>query len=320
MNFTKNFIQVFSVDDSYLNKKDFIFNYFLYRLLSQQKLNKAGGRTIHGIQLFFKPKEVIGCIQSVGNSFLKLPDGCLSLHEMIYGIKRFVMEKFFMTFPRSHNIFQIAMSKNIIGKQSRSVAEMYGIGMFLKKQFDRTLLSSSFAMTSFLMMRLCGDTRCLMNGKFRNQIANSFLEYVFGRIFSKVLKDPIGFQEAIGQIMELFDLYPTTSRLVSKGSQKSISECIANMSEIAQQRKDVSEKLLEDRNEQYRLEQQRQALSYEFNKAISGCESEFNETRKRSRIFDDSLETHSHNLPEGRSVSDDEIPFLPIPSSKRRKS
>ena len=32
MNFTKNFIQVFSVDDSYLNKKDFIFNYFFSKL------------------------------------------------------------------------------------------------------------------------------------------------------------------------------------------------------------------------------------------------------------------------------------------------
>lgn len=287
VDFNKNFIEYFCVYDFFQTAVLKKVHYsFLYRLLIQEKVNRISGRTIRSFQVFFTPTSVITHLERAGNSILKSPDNCLSLKEMICGIKQFMMVRFRSCFMRSLNFF-----RNIIpnfGQTSShlSVAGNYGVGLFLQTQFDKRF--PAFGMISMLMKRLFASYP--KTGTFQLRIAmtlfNSMIHTILPSICLTFTQNPIGLRKATKPIDKLLESYRLTTRLKSDGFPSSITNCVQVMSNEIQKRDEACEKRrLDEFEKQCLLEQekqQRKESQNEFNAGIKRVKSEFNETVRNS--------------------------------------
>jgi hypothetical protein len=103
VSFYRNCLEYFSVGDHYQNATQNGLFCFLYKLLIKERINRIGGRTIRSMRFFFTPNCVVGHLERAGGSNLKVPTHCLSLHEMILGIKQFMMARFNSSFMRAHS-------------------------------------------------------------------------------------------------------------------------------------------------------------------------------------------------------------------------
>lgn len=236
VSFSRNCLEYFSVGNHYQNATPRVCC-FLYRLLTQQRINRVGGRTIHSLRIFFTPTKVVGHIESAGMSTLRPPTDCLSLHEMICGIKQFLMAQISSFFLRRLFIQQLP----VLGQTRRlsSVAGNYALRMFYNTTFE--IRPQSVAMISTLFLRLCPfhsitrtnhQTRILMG--FLRNISGS---PIFGRILLNFTQNPIGLRQGTGDIDNLLQSYRLKSRLDSCGFPHSIRNCVQNMSAIVDQRK-----------------------------------------------------------------------------------
>lgn len=292
VSFSRNCLEYFSVGDHYQNATQNGLLCFLFKLLSQEIINRIGRRTIRSIRFFFTPNCVVGHLERAGGSNLKVPNDCLSIHEMILGIKQFMMARFNSSFMRMPNFFLPAI-QNVQRTQCQlSDSGRYGVGLFLQTQFRRRF--PSFSMISLLMMKLI-PKNLMCGGVFQKCVAMKFLRTMFSSICPMICmnftQNPIGFREAISLMVELFDDYRLKTRLISNGFPRSISDCVKNMMTELQVRDKACEKRRREEFEEYRrLEEekrQREASIQEFRNGIKKVKTEFQEARTIGRELDE---------------------------------
>lgn len=307
VSFSRNCLEYFSVGDHYQNATQNGLHCFLYKLLSQEIINRIGGRTIRSIRFFFTPNCVVGHLERAGGSNLKVPTDCLSLHEMILGIKQFMMARLNLSFMREPSFFRPAIQDVKRTRCPLSDSGRYGVGLFLQTQFGRRL--PLFSMSSLVMNRLIQNDR-MIGGTFQKFVAMKFLRTMSSSIFPRICmnftQNPIGFREAIELLGELFDGYRLKTRLVSNGFPRSISDCVENMMAELQVRDEACEKRRREEFEEFRrLEEekrQREASIQEFRNGINKVKTEFQEARTLGRelneICDDSSSQKKMKLDE----------------------
>lgn len=307
VSFSRNCLEYFSVGDHYQNATQNGLHCFLYKLLIQERINRIGGRTIRSMRFFFTPNCVVGHLERAGGSNLKVPNDFLSIHEMICGIKQFMIARFNSSFMRTPNFFLPAIQDVQRTQCPLSSPEKYGIGLFLQTQFGRRL--PSFPMISLLMTRLIPN-HLMIGVTFQKHVAMGFLRTMSSSIFPSICmnftQNPIGFRQAIPLMDELFDGYRLKTRLVSNGFPSSISDCVENMMAELQDRNEACEKRRREEFEEFRrLEEekrQREASIQEFRNGIKKVKTEFQEARTLGRelneICDDSSSQKKMKLDE----------------------
>ena len=299
VSFSRNCLEYFSVDCHYQNATQNGLHCFLYKLLSQEIINRIGGRTIRSIRLFFTPNCVVGHLERAGGTALKVPENSLSLHEMICGIKNFMMARFISLFMRPPNFFLSAVQRS---QSHFSVAGKYGVGLFLQSEFNRRL--PAFGMISTLMKKLFVGLP--ETGIFNNRVAMGFLKIMFDSIIRQILliftQNPIGFRQAIAEMNELLESYRfSNAKLVLGGFPCSITDCVEKMSDALQGREKACEKRRREEFDEYdRLEKekrQREGAIQAFRNGISQANSDFQETKTRRNELDKICEGSPRNKP-----------------------
>lgn len=316
VDFDKNCLEYVCVDDFFQTALPNTRYSLLYRLLIRERIDRIDKRSVRSLRIFFTTHEVVGQIERAGQSSLKSPLGCLSIHEMVRGIKQFIADRVSACFMRSHcsNIFRTALLTNQVQSQRPSVDGFYGIGLFLTGEFQKPL--PSFAMISLIMRRFVGNGS--MRGVFRKRIACGFLRMMNGSLSSmmskKFIKNPIGFRKT-NEMDELLGSCSKKTSLRSSGfPARSIAGCVSDMIAMDKGRVEFCEKRrYEWFAEQCRLEQehQRKKSIQEFQEGIASIKVEVSQTRKRRCILDEfasgeieiSLEFHETRK-RGREIED----------------
>lgn len=234
------------------------------------------------MRFFFTPNCIVGHLERAGGSNLKVPNDCLSIHEMILGIKQFMMERFNSCFMREPSFFRPAIQDVQRTQCPLSDSGRYGVGLFLQTQFGKRL--ASFPMISLLMKRLIPN-HLMIGGTFQKCVAMKFLTMMFSSIFQRICmnftQNPIGVRQSIPLMNQLFNDYRLKTRLVSNGFPSSISDCVQNMMAELQVRDEACEKRRREEVEEHcRLEEeklQREASIQEFRNGIKKITTEFKE-------------------------------------------
>ena len=293
VDFNRNCLEYFCTDDFFQTAVQNTRYSLLYRLLIRERIDKYKGRSVHSVSIFFTTREVVGQIERAGQSSLKSPLGCLSIHEMVQGIERFIADRVSECFIWSPcpNIFQHALLTNHVPSQRPSVNEFYGMGLFLTGKFQKRL--PSLAMISLIMRRFVG--KYPMSEVFRNRIAHGFLRMMNGSLSSmmskKFIENPIGFRKT-DEMDDLLDSCPKKISLRSSGfPARSIAGCVSDMIAMDQGRVKFCEKRRDDWfAERRRLEQeehQRKQSIQEFQGGIASIKVEVSQTQKRRCILDE---------------------------------
>lgn len=289
VDFDKNCLEYFCVDDFFQTALPNTCCSLLYRLLIRERIDR---RSVRSLRIFFTMREVVGQIERAGQSSLKSPLGCLSIHEMIRGIKQFIADRVSACFIRSpcSNIFRTALLTNHVPSQRPSADKVYGMGLFLTGEFQKPL--PSLAMISLIMRRFVGNDS--MTGVFRNRIAHGFLRMMNRSLFSMMSKNfienPNGFQKT-DEMDDLLGSCPKRTNLRSSGfPDRSIAGCVSDMIAMNQGRDQFCEKRRDEWfAEQYRLEQEEQLKKQsiqKFQEGINSIEDEVSQTQKRRCILD----------------------------------
>jgi hypothetical protein len=285
---SENFWEYFSVDCHYVNMTQKMLCAFLYKLLTKQQINRMHGRTIRSLRFFFTPNCVVGHLERAGGTALKVPENSLSLHEMICGIKNFMMARFISLFMRPPNFFLSAVQRS---QSPFSVAGKYGIGLFLQSEFNRRL--PAFGMISTLMKKLFVGLP--ETGIFNNRVAMGFLKIMFDSIIREILLtfslNPIGFRQAIAKMNELLASYRfSNAKLVLGGFPCSITDCVEKMSDALQGREKACEKRRREEFDEYdRLEKEkrrREEAMQEFRNGIDEAKSDLKKIRQLADRLD----------------------------------
>ncbi len=293
VDFHKNCLEYFCVDNFFQSALLNTRRYLLYRLLIQERIDRIDRKSIRSLRIFFTTSRVFGQIERAGQFSLKSPLGCLSIHGMVRGIKRFITDRVSACFMRSHcsNIFRTALLTNHVPFERPSVDQLYGIGLFLTVEFQKPL--PSFAMISLIMRRFVGNDS--MRGVFRKQIARGFLRMMNGSLSSMMSKmfieNPVGFKKT-DEMDDLLDSCPKKTTLQSSGfPARSIAGCVSDMIAMDQGRVELCEKRRHDCfAEQRRLEQEEQRKKQsilEFRGGIARIKVEVSQTQKRKCILDE---------------------------------
>ena len=301
----RNCLEYFCVPDFFKNALQLQNKHhnLLYRLLIRERIDKVDRKSIRSFSMFFTTSEVVGQIERAGQSSLKSPLGCLSIHGMIQGIKRFIVGRVSACFMPSSNLFRMALCANPIPSQRPSVDEFYGIGLFLNSKFK---LLQSVGMISLIMRRFVGND---LGGVFKNQIAHGFLRMMNGSLslmmIKKFMENPIGFQKT-DQMDKLVRSCPFKIVMrLQTNFPISIPDCVSGM--IAKNNiraKKITDVRTDWFTEQYRLEQQRleqqrleqQRLEEEhqrkrsfkvFREGLAGIEVDVSQAQKGRCILDE---------------------------------
>ena len=294
VDFNKNCIEYFRVNDFFQNEIMNTHHNFLYLLLIRERIERMNQRSVRSLRIFFTPCEVFGQIERAGQSSLKSPLDCLSIHEMVRGIKRFIADRFsaFFIWSPCLSIFRTALLTNHVSYQRPSVNEFYGMGLFLTGEFQKRL--PSFAMISLIMERFVEND--FMRGPSGNRIAHGFLRmmiYFFSSMMSKkFIKNPIGFRQADATMDDLLgSCWKKTSLLSSGFPARSIAGCVSDMIAMDQGRVEFCEKRRDEWfAEQRRLEQEEQRKQQsiqEFRGGIASIKEDVFQAQKRIRILDE---------------------------------
>jgi hypothetical protein len=249
VSFSRNYFEYFCIGHHYLNATPMVLCGFLYRLLTQQRIDRVGGRTIHSLRFFFTLTDVFGHIERTGASTLRPPTNLLSLHEMIYFIKEFLMVGIRSSFLRNRFFQQLQVLEQ--PQFPHSDVGNYWIRLFYRSTFDRRIFQS-LGMISTLSMRLFQFHK--MTRTNQNRIAMGFLEKMFGSILQRIIltfiQNPIGLRQATDKINDLLLSYRMRARLVSRGLPISITDCVENISSMVDRRNEVYEMRLEEQMHQ----------------------------------------------------------------------
>ena len=288
VDFDKNCFEYFCVDDFFQTALPNTCCSLLYRLLIRERIDM---RSVRSLRIFFTMREVVGQIERAGQSSLKSPLGCLSIHEMIRGIKQFIADRVSACFIRSpcSNIFRTALLTNHVQSQRPSADKVYGMGLFLTGEFQKPL--PSLAMISLIMRRFVGNDS--MTGLCGTRIARGFLRMMNGYLFSMMSKNfienPNGFRKT-DEMDYLLDSCPKRTKLRSSGfPDRSIAGCVSDMIAMNQVRDEFCKKRRDEWfAEQYRLEQEEQLKKQsirKFREGIESIEDEVYQTQKRRCIL-----------------------------------
>lgn len=293
VDFDKNCLEYFCVHDFFQTALPNTRFSLLYRLLIRERIDRIDRKSVRSLRIFFTTCEVVGQIERAGQSSLKSPLGCLSIHKIVQGIKRFIADRVSACFIRSPcpNIFQTALLTNHVQSQRPSVDQFYGMGLFLTGEFQKPL--PSLAMISLIMIRFVG--KYSMSGVFRNRIAHGFLRMMNGSLSSmmskKFIENPIGFRKTD----EMDELLGSCSKKISLRSPGfpacSIAGCVSDMIEMDQCRVEFCEKRRHDLfAEQRRLQQEEQRKKQsiqEFRGGIASIKVDVSQTQKLRCILDE---------------------------------
>ena len=293
VDFDRNCLEYFFVHDFFQTALPNTRYSLLYRLLIRERIDRIDRRSVRSLRIFFTTREVVGQIERAGQSSLKSPLCCLSIHEMIRGIKQFIADRVSACFIRSpcSNIFRTALLTNQVQSQRPSVDGFYGMGLFLTGVFPKPL--PSFAMISLIMRRFVGNDS--MTGLCETRIAHGFLRMMNRSLFSMMSKNfienPNGFQKT-DEMDYLLDSCPKRTNLRSSGfPDRSIAGCVSNMIAMNQGRDQFCEKRRDEWfAEQYRLEKEEQRKKQsiqEFRGGIASIEDEMSKTQKNKCILDE---------------------------------
>jgi hypothetical protein len=300
VDFNRNCIEYFCTDDFFQTAVQNTRYSLLYRLLIRERIDKYKGRSVHSVSIFFTTREVVGQIERAGQSSLKSPLGCLSIHEMVQGIERFIADRVSACVMRSSNLFRTTLRANPMPSQTPLVDQFYGMGLFLTGEFQKPL--PSFAMISLIMRRFVGNDS--MTGVFRKRIAHGFLTIMISSLSSRMCKmfieNPIGFRKT-DEMDNLIQSCPMKISLKSNGFPMSIPRCVSNMIEMNKCRSTKCKKTRDDgfakqrsleqiRLEQIRLEQEelRKKQSIQaFQGGIASIEDDVSQAQKRRCVLDE---------------------------------
>jgi len=295
VDFNRKCLEYFCVDEFFQNASINTRYSFLYRLLIQERIDRIDRKSIRSLRIFFTMRDVIGQIERVGKSVLKPHPDCLSIHEMVRGMKEFIRKRFLTCFVRSPpSIFQTALLEN--PSQRPSVDGFYGIRLFLNSVFRRPSLA--FGMISKLMLKFVGKKR--MTGVFLKWIANEFFrkmsDSISLNVSRKFIENPIGFRQASGTMDELLESCRKRTNLQSSGFPvNSVTGCVSVMMLMDQHRVELSEKRRDEWfKEQRRLEQeklreehQKKHSIQEFRGGIARIKEEVSQAQKRRCFLDE---------------------------------
>ena len=305
VDFNRNCLEYFCVHDFFQTALQNTCYSLLYRLLIRERIDRIDRRSVRSLRIFFTTRKVVGQIERAGQSSLKSPLGCLSIHEMVRGMKLLIADRisaFFIWSP-CQNIFQDALLSNPIPSQRPSVDQFYGMGLFLTGEFQKPL--PSLAMIHLIMLRFVENEKDPMTGVFRKRIANSFLRMMIGSLSSmmgkKFIENPIGFRQAVPTMDDLLDSCPKKTNLQSQSGSpvRSVAGCVSEMIAMDRGRVELCQKRRSDwfdeqrrleQEEQRRLEQeehQRKQSIQEFQGGIARIKVEVSQTQKRKCILDE---------------------------------
>jgi hypothetical protein len=293
VDFDKNCLEYFCIHDFFQTALQNTCYSLLYRLLIRERIDRIDKRSVRSLRIFFTTREVVGQIERAGQFSLKYPLGCLSIHEMVRGIKLFIAGRVSACFIRSPcpNIFQHALLTNHVQSQRPSVDQFYGMGLFLTGVFPKPL--PSLAMISLIMRRFVGKYR--MNGVFRTRIAHGFLRMMIGSLSSmmskKFIENPIVFRKT-DEMDDLLDSCPKKTSLRSSGfPARSIAGCVSDMIAMDQGRLEICQKRHQnwfaERRHLEQEEQRKKQSIQEFRGGIARIKVEVSQTQKRRCILDE---------------------------------
>ena len=299
VDFDRNCLEYFCVHDFFQTALPNTCYSLLYRLLIRERIDRIDRRSVRSLRIFFTTREVVGQIERAGQFSLKSPLGCLSIYEMVQGIKLLTASRVSAFFIRSPcpNIFQEALLANPMPSQRPSVDEFYGMGLFLTGVFPKPL--PSLAMISLIMRRFVGifvgKYLIPMTGVFRKRIANEFLRMMNCSLSSMMckefIKNPIGFRKT-NEMDDLLHSCPKKTSLRSSGFPAgSIAGCVSDMMAMDHVRLELCQKRRRDLfAEQRRLEQEehrKRQLIQEFREGITSINDEVSQTQKLRYILDE---------------------------------
>lgn len=237
VDFDKNCLEYFCVYDFFQTATMNTHYSFLHKLLINLEINRINKGILRSLRIFFTTSEVFGQIGKVGQFSLIPPSDCLSIHEMVRGIKQFLVDRFLSCFILSScsNIFRIALSttNHVPSPQRPSSNEFYGIRLFRNSMNERL---PSFGMICKIMSRFVGEL--FMKGPFLKKIIDSFMRYIIGIISSKMslkfIENPNGFQEASTKMNELIG--SSWKKTDLKAQFNSIDVCVSYMVSTEEER------------------------------------------------------------------------------------
>jgi hypothetical protein len=280
VSFSRNCWEYVCIGNHYQNEKS--LHGLFYKILNGNKIPRIGGKTFHSFKLFFTSTSVFGQIERLGCSTLKVPDGCFSIHEMICGIKQFLMTQINHSFLRTPNFFKPAILDVQLNQSPLSVAGQYGVRLFLQTGFDRRLPFGMIGMISKHLMIKLIPKHLMCGGVFQRRVSMKFLEKMFGSILPKILmtftKNPSKFREAAdSSISDLLQFYQIKSTL-SSPHRSSIPDCVAVMKDEAEKREAKKRDRYSIMEAEYRNQRRREEAMQEFRNGIYEAEFDFQQT------------------------------------------
>jgi hypothetical protein len=324
VDFDKNCLEYFCVDDFFQTAVQNKRYYLLYQLLNREKINKYKGKSVRSVSIFFTMSgasgEVVGNIEKAGQSSLKSPLGCLSIHEMVQGIERFIADRVSACFMRSSNLFRTALWANPMPSQTPSVDQFYGMGLFLNSKFNRRW----FAMISLIMRKFLRND--VMTGSFIKQVAFNFLTRMIRSLSSMIsndfLENPIGFQRTD----EMDHLLASSAKIIlrSKSMNKcpphSIADCVSDMIEIDKDRVGSLKKKREKWfNEERRREQEERRREQENHQREQEERRRDQETHQREQEEERRREQEEHQRKRAFQVFQEGLAGIEDDVSQARK-
>lgn len=279
----RNCFEYFCIDDFFQTARQNTQYSLLYRLLIRERFDKYKRRSVHSVSIFFTPIEVVGQIERAGQSSLKSPLGCLSIHEMFKGIELFIDNRVSACFMRSSNLFRTAIWRNPMPSQTPSVDQIYGKRLFLNSKIKRR----SFAMIYLIMQKFLRTN--LMKGAFKNQVAKNFLARMIRSLSSMMSNEFLKFQKT-DQLDKLINSCQAKISLKSDHTN-SIDECVSDMIEKNHRRAGlIKQRRVDWFDEQHHHEQeehQKKRAFQVFQEGLAGIEVDVSQARKGRCILDE---------------------------------
>lgn len=282
--FSRNCLEYFSIGNHYENVKSQKGLYcFLYKLLIQEKINRVAGRIVYSIRFCFKENNLVGQIEKTGGTSLKIPKDCMSLCEILRGVKKLIQDQLnasLMKLPSFRHIECLQQTQC----SPLSNAEKYGLRLFYSSSFDRRF--KSIHMISIIMMKLLTNHNHQMNRNFKNNVMTGFLKKMVGSILSRIcltfIQNPNGLRQATDMIDDLLSYYSVPSNFVVNGELKSMPDSVEEIIRNATERNLVTKKRSDDYfaelNRIEREKRERHASIQEYQNGIGEVNAVFEET------------------------------------------
>ena len=250
----------------------------------QEKIGCLNGHKVSSLCFYFniKKNETSGHVQNIGKKSIKSPSDCLSINEIIQGMKEFLHKMVSLYFMKHRigcgNFFRTAISENHVSPQQRQPS----VGGFYIMQILFTMFNKELPLFGFIheiMHRLIEKPiprgQC-MNGPYTKSFAKSFFVLMRDSFFKKIiqmfLRDPIHLRDAIDKIKELIQSCSCIIKFKSHGLPNTINDCVSAMLEQNKLRLESLDQVRKKRFEGY-VYQEKEEQNKQKKIAIEGIAS-----------------------------------------------